>query len=140
MEVEEFRERKKLEEIVGRLDRDLDSVIVEGLSDKYVLEKLGFDGKIFLSAERTLEGLVEDVVRGSDRTAVLTDFDSHGKEQNRLISHELDKEMDVVRSAREEFGAQLTSTGRRTIEDIRPLFHSKQDKFVEAALDRLVPR
>ncbi len=140
MREEEFRERKRLEAVVEKLDRDLDSIVVEGIDDRKVMEKLGFSGKIFLSAEKTMEELVEDVSRGAGRIGVLTDFDEHGKDEGRKISRALEKEIDVVRSSREEFGEQLTSAGRRTIEEIKPLFRSKERKFVEAALDRLVPR
>lgn len=137
MRKELFEERKRLEKVVEKLDRDVDSIIVEGFSDRRIMQKLGFTGKIFLSAERTVEDLVEDVSRGAQKVAVLTDFDEHGKQRNREIAHELEKEVDVLRASREEFGAQLTSTGRRCIEDIQPLFHSKQDKFVDAAIDGL---
>lgn len=139
MDKEKFRERNRLMEVTERLDRDLDALIVEGFCDKQVMRKLGFEGKIFLSAERNNQLLAEDVGRGSEKVAVLTDFDSHGKQQNREISHELQDKVDVINSARKEFGAQLTSTGRRAIEDIEPLFHSKEEKFVDAALDRLTP-
>ncbi|PSH01711.1 MAG: hypothetical protein BRC27_01240 [Nanohaloarchaea archaeon SW_10_44_10] len=137
METEKYRQRQKLIKVTGRLDRDLDALIVEGFCDKQVMRKLGFEGKIFLSAERKTELLVEDVERGAEKVAVLTDFDSHGKEQNRKIRQQLQDKVDVLNSAREEFGVQLTSTGRRTIEDIEPLLHSKEEKFVDAALDQL---
>jgi 5S rRNA maturation endonuclease (ribonuclease M5) len=134
---EEYIERNRLEEVVSRIDRDVDAVIVEGYSDRIALEKLGFSGKIFLSAEKSVEGLVEDVARGSNRVAVLTDFDTHGKAQARMISRELDKEIDVLNSARKEFGKQLTSRGRMAVEDVAPLFVDKDQKFVDAALDGL---
>ncbi len=137
MEREDYIERNRLEEVVSRIDRDVDAAIVEGYSDRVVLEKLGFRGKIFLSAEKSVEGLVEDVARGAERVAVLTDFDSHGKDQARVISRELDKEIDVLNSAREEFGKQLTSRGRMAVEDVAPLFIDKDQKFVDAALDGL---
>lgn len=137
MEEQDFREKKKLEELVERIERNVDSVIVEGFSDKLVIQELGFEGKIFLSAERATDDLIEDVSRASERVAVLTDFDEHGKQQNREIARELEKEVDVIRSLREEFGSQLTSTGRHAIEDIKPLFHSRQEKFVDAALDTI---
>ena len=137
MKKEEHRELRNLENTVERIDRDVDAVIVEGYSDLHYLEKLGFDGKIFMSAERTVEDLVEDVSRGADRVAVLTDFDSTGKEASSEISRELEKEIDVIHSAREEFGQQLTSTGRRCVEDVRPLFDDREQKFVDAMLDRL---
>lgn len=136
---EEFKELQKLKKIVKTLDRDLDSIIVEGYSDKQVMRKLGFAGKIFLSAEKTIEDLTEDVARGARRTAILTDFDEHGKKQNKKISHEISKEIDVSFSARNKFGKQLTSTGRRDIEDIRPLFENKNQKFIDARLHRLFP-
>lgn len=123
--------------VTEKLDRDLDALIVEGFCDKQVMRKLGFEGKIFLSAERKVELLAEDVERGAERVAVLTDFDSHGKEENRKIRQALQDRVDVFNSAREEFGSQLTSTGRRAIEDIKPLFRSKEQKFVDAALDQL---
>lgn len=122
---------------MSHIDRDADSVIVEGYSDRLVIQKLGFEGKIFLSAEKTIEGLVEDVSRGSDKTVVLTDFDDHGKEEAEKISRELDKKIDVIRSHRDEFGKQLTSTGRIAIEDVSPLFIDKEQKFIDAALDRI---
>jgi 5S rRNA maturation endonuclease (ribonuclease M5) len=137
MKTEDYKELKRLERLVDKLDRDLDSVIVEGYADKKAMKKLGFTGKIFLSAERTIEDLVEDVARGSDRTAVLTDFDAHGKEQYRKISHELQGKVKNSISSREAFGKQLTSRGRHAVEDVRPLFEDKNQKFVEAALSRL---
>lgn len=137
MELQDYREKNRLIEVTDKLNRDLDALIVEGFSDKQVMRKLGFEGKIFLSAERKLELLAEDVERGAEKVAILTDFDSHGKEENRKLKQLLQDKVDLFNSAREEFGAQLTSTGRRTIEDIEPLFHSKEDKFVDAALDQL---
>jgi 5S rRNA maturation endonuclease (ribonuclease M5) len=137
MRQDEFRELKQLERCVEKISGDVDAAVVEGFSDRYFLDKLGFEGKIFMSAERTLEDLVEDVSRGAEKVVVLTDFDEHGKEENRKISHSLDQEIDVIRAARDEFGSQLTSTGRRAVEDVRPLFDDKDQKFVEAALDGL---
>ena len=137
MRDEDFRERQKLESMTKMIDRDVDSVIVEGYSDKIAIRNLGFNGKIFLSAERSIEDLAEDVERGCRRVAVLTDFDSHGKEQNSMIIQELQGKVDVINSLRRDFGAQLTSTGRMAIEDILPLFESKEDKFVEEMLDEI---
>lgn len=128
---------KQLEETVEKLDRDLDSVIVEGFDDKKVMRKLGFTGKIFLSAELSIEDLVEDVERGSEKTAVLTDFDSHGKKENQKIRHALQGRVKNSISAREEFGVQLTSNDRHAVEDVRVLFEDKEQKFVDAALSRL---
>lgn len=137
MKKEDFRELKKLEQIVEKLDRDLDSIIVEGYDDRKAIKNLGFTGKIFLSAEKTVEDLVEDVSRGSERTAVLTDFDEHGKKQNRKISQALLGEVKNSISSRREFGKQLTSHGRHAVEDVKPLFRDKDQKFVDAALSRL---
>jgi 5S rRNA maturation endonuclease (ribonuclease M5) len=137
MRKEKFREKNRLEDIIEDIDRNVDSVIVEGWSDKKMIQKMGFEGKIFMSAERTVEDLVEDVSRGSNAVAVLTDFDAHGKEAAEEISRRLQEEVDVLRSARKKFGAQLTSTDRRAVEDVRPLFDDKDEKFVEAAMDGL---
>ena len=137
MKKEDFREKNRLEDIIEDIDRNVDSVIVEGWSDKKMIQKLGVEGKIFMSAERTVEDLVEDVSRGSQRVAVLTDFDAHGKEAAEEISRILQEEVDVLRSSRKKFGAQLTSKDRRAVEDVRPLFDDKDEKFVEAAMDQL---
>lgn len=113
---------------------------MEGLADKEVMENLGFEGDIILSAEKTIEDLVQKLERSKNNSVVvLTDFDEHGKEQAKEITHRLDKKMDVHRTAREKFGRQLTSTDRRAIEDVKPLFEDKNKKFVDATLDRLFP-
>jgi len=137
VEKDDYVEKRELERVISRIDRDVDSVVVEGYSDRIVVEKLGFSGKIFLSAEKTLEGLAEDVGRAAERVAVLTDFNNHGNEQAGKISRRIDMEVDVIRSCRKQFGKQLTSTGRKAVEDIAPLFVDKEEKFVEAALDDL---
>lgn len=137
MNKEYYIEKKQLEKVITEIEKTVDTIVVEGWSDKKMIQKLGYTGKIFLSAEKTVDDLVEDVARRTGKAAVLTDFDSHGKEQAKIISRELDKEIDVVRSARERFGKQLTSTNRRAVEDIRPLFNDKEEKFVEAAMDQI---
>jgi len=137
MEQEKFKELKKLEKVVEKLDRDLDSVIVEGYDDREVIKELGFTGKVFLSAEKTVEDLVEDVVRGSNRTAILTDFDSHGKKENKKIRKALEEKVNNSISSRNLIGKQLTKNGRMTIESARPLLNDKEQKFIDAALSRL---
>lgn len=137
MNKEDYIEKNRLSNIVEKISRDVDSVIVEGWADKKIMQKLGFKGKIFMSAERTHGDLCEDVARVSDKAAVLTDFDSHGKEEAREISRKLQEEIDVIRSHRKEFGAQLTSKDRRAVEDIQPLFDDKEKKFIDAELDQL---
>lgn len=134
---EKHVERERLKQEVKKIDRDVDAVIVEGYSDKEILRKLGFNGRIFMCAERTTEDLAEDVCRSCKRVAVLTDFDSHGKKLSRELTRVLEQEIDVLNSSRKSFGAEFTSTGRRAIEDAAPLFRSKQQKFVDAALDHL---
>jgi len=137
VDTEEFKELKNLERLVDKLDKDLDSVIVEGFSDRKAMRKLGFNGKIFLSAEASVESLTEDVARGSEKTAVLTDFDSHGKKQNKKIRQSLEGEVKNSLTSRKKFGLQLTSNDRHAIEDLLPLFDDKEQKFVDAALSRL---
>ena len=133
----DFRELQQLQKITEMIDRDADSVIVEGYSDKVAIRQLGFKGKIFQSAERSVEDLAEDVERGAVRVAVLTDFDTHGKDQNSEIIQALQGKVDVINSLRRDFGAQLTSNGRHAVEDVLPLFESKEDKFIEEMLDEI---
>ncbi|MFQ3308259.1 MAG: 5S rRNA maturation endonuclease (ribonuclease M5) [Candidatus Nanohaloarchaea archaeon] len=133
----DFHQLKQLERTVEKIDHDVDAAVVEGYSDKKALEKLGFTGRIFQSAERAVEELSEDIERSIDTVAILTDFDSHGKEASRELSQELEDKVNVDLAARKSFGKVLTSQDRYDVEDVAPLFSSWQDKFVEAALDRL---
>ncbi|WP_414837102.1 hypothetical protein [Candidatus Nanohalococcus occultus] len=134
---ERFKQLKNLEKAVEELNRDLDGIIVEGFSDKRAMRKLGFEGKIFQSAERSIEDLTEDVARGTRKVAVLTDYDSHGRKEAEKITHALQGRTDILISARKKFGEVLTYNDRHAIEDVEPLFSSWEDKFVDAALDRL---
>lgn len=134
---EKHVERERLKREMSKIDRDVDAVIVEGYSDREVVRKLGFEGRVFMCAERTTEDLAEDICRSCNRVTILTDFDSHGKKLSRELTRVLNKDIDVVTSSRKNFGAEFTSTGRRAIEDAAPLFRSKQQKFVDAALDGL---
>lgn len=137
MNKQDLKEKKRLEKITETIDRDVEAVIVEGFSDRRILRKLGFKGRIFESAEKSIEDLREDVARSVDSVAVLTDFDAHGKKQAKLITQALEKEIDVLRSLRRDFGSQMAENDRRAVEDIGPLFESKEKKFIDAALDRL---
>lgn len=110
---------------------------MEGKADQKILRKLGYQGQIFLSAERKTEELVKKIAKTAEIAVVLTDFDKHGKKQAKEITRKLDKEIDVIKTEREKFGKQLTSTDRRAIEDIKPLFENKNQKFVDATLDQL---
>ncbi len=139
MKDEDYKSLKRLEKEVEKIDRDVYSVIVEGFSDMKAIKELGFTGRIYMSAEKSVEDLSEDVIRGSESVAILTDFDSHGKEQNRKISQVLQEEVIVDFSARKSFGKELTSQDRHAVEDVIPLFSSWRDKFTEATLDRLFP-
>jgi 5S rRNA maturation endonuclease (ribonuclease M5) len=138
VEKKKYREKKLLEGEVQRIDREVDAAIVEGFSDRRVLEALGFESRIFECAERSIEDLTEDVGRFAERVVILTDFDSHGKQQNRELQHALQGRTDVIRSARKSFGRQLTSTGRIDVEDAAPLLVDKEQKFVDADLSRLM--
>jgi 5S rRNA maturation endonuclease (ribonuclease M5) len=137
MNKEDYKEKHRLEQIIQKISRDTDTVIVEGWADKKIIQKLGFKGKVFLSAEKTHQDLVEDVSRRSEKAAVLTDFDQHSKKQAKEISRKLQQKVDVIRSARKQFGKELTANDRRAVEDARTLFEDKEQKFVEAAMDSL---
>lgn len=139
MNDEEFKSLKRLEREVEKIDRDVDSVIVEGFNDMKAIKELGFTGRIYMSAEKSVEDLTEDVIRGSETVAILTDFDSHGKEQNKKIAQVLQEDILVDFSARKSFGKELTSQDRYAVEDVIPLFSSWRDKFTDATLDRLFP-
>jgi len=129
--------REKLRALVTKMDTDVDAIIVEGESDKRVLRQLGMETRIFTCGGRNPELFCEDVSRVSRKVVILTDFDTHGKELNREFCQLLEGETDVLNSYRRDFGKLLTSEDRHCVEDIRPLFHSDYDKYVDANLDRL---
>jgi 5S rRNA maturation endonuclease (ribonuclease M5) len=140
MRTEKFRERKELEGIVSRIDRDVDAVVVEGFSDRKVLRGLGMESRMFECAERAVEDLTEDLERAVDRVAILTDFDSHGEEENQELVHELQGRVDVIQSARRSLESAFREEGRMAIEDAAPLLKSKEKKFEDALADRLFMR
>jgi len=47
MNKEKFRERKQLEQVIRKIDRDVDSIIVEGYCDKKVMENLDLKAGYF---------------------------------------------------------------------------------------------
>lgn len=134
---EEFRERKRFESLIDELNKNSVSVVVEGYMDQLVLRKLGFRGKVFLSAERKNEDLCEDVARGSERVVILTDFDSHGRKQNKKLGKLLEGKVDVINSFRRDMKAEMAENDRYAIEDIRPILQNKNKKFVEEKLDEI---
>lgn len=134
---DDFYHREQLRDLVHRIDRDADAVVVEGRHDKEVLEHLGLSVRVFTCAGRIPTEFCNTVGRVSSHVVMLTDFDSHGKELNREMSRMLSEKTDVMHAYREEFGALLTSKGRHCIEDIRPLLGDPEKHFKQAQLDRL---
>lgn len=137
VETENFKEKKRFESLIEDFNRNSVAIIVEGYRDKMVLENLGFEGKVFLSAERKNEDLCEDVARGSEKVVILTDFDSHGRDQNRKIRKLLEGKTDVINSFRKEMKVKMARNDRYAIEDIRPVLEDKKKKFVEEKLDEI---
>lgn len=134
---EEFLYREQLRKLAGRIDRDVDAIIVEGKSDEHALRQLGVGIRVFKFGGRGVDEFCETVGRVSERVVILTDFDRHGKELNKEMQSLLVEETDVLASYRRDFGKLLTSKDRYCIEDITPLFSSLADSFVEEELDKL---
>ncbi|MDY6771078.1 MAG: hypothetical protein SV186_03920 [Candidatus Nanohaloarchaea archaeon] len=134
---EEYEYRERVRRFVQRMDDNVDAIIVEGESDKRVLRRLGAESRIFTSGGRSPEPFAETVARVTDRLVILTDFDEHGKELNKEFQHLLREDVTIFHAYRRDFGKLLTSSGRHCVEDLRPLFDSRFEKFVDAKLDRL---
>ncbi|MDY6778499.1 MAG: hypothetical protein SVU32_07575 [Candidatus Nanohaloarchaea archaeon] len=134
---EEYSYRERLRDIVGSIDTDVDAVIVEGRDDMHVLRRLGLSVRVFRCGGRGHEQFCNDVARVSEKVVILTDFDEHGKELNKKFSRMLSGDVDIISSYRRDFGKLLTSQDRYCVEDIRPLFSSRVDKYIDATLDRL---
>lgn len=134
---EEYEYREEMIELLQRADRDADAIIVEGVSDKKVLRQCGVESRVFTCGGKEPEAFAETIGRVSERVVILTDFDSHGKELNDEFRHLLREDVHVLSAHRRDIGAHLTESGRHCIEDLRPLFSSRFEKFVDVKLDRL---
>jgi len=134
---EDYIYREKLRKLAQKIDNDVDAIIVEGKSDKRILRKLGVEGHIFTCGGKVPELFCDDVARVSNKIVILTDFDEHGKELNKEFRQLLSSDVDILSSYRKQFGKLLTSRDRYCIEDLRPLFTSRFQKFVDVDLDRL---
>lgn len=111
--------KKELLDIVDKMDRDVEAVIVEGRRDKEALEKAGFSGRIYTCSEDT-DGIVSvarEVRERHDSVAILTDFDQEGDDLYGKLRGSI-PESKVRIIWRKKLGKVLTQKGRRDIESI----------------------
>ncbi len=106
-------------DLVGKMDRDVDAVVVEGGHDREALERAGFSGRIYTCSENAngVVALAKTVAAENDAVSILTDFDQEGKDLYGTL-REVIPERTVHPIWRRKLGALLTQKGRRDIESI----------------------
>lgn len=116
----EFRD--EVVDVIQRMDRDVDAVIVEGRHDREALERAGFSGKIYRCSETrgSLNSLAREVTEDEVTVSILTDFDEEGRKLCGKLREAL-PERRTRRIWRRKIGELLTRKGRRDIESINNL-------------------
>ncbi len=128
---DEHVQREEFRRLVARIDRDADTIIVEGAADRRVLQALGAETSIAACGGRDAAPFCRAVAADADHVVILTDFDEAGKELNQRLRRQLSGDVDVIASYRQQFGQLLAVDNRQCVEDIAPLLRSPFDTVVE---------
>lgn len=115
--------RRDLHELLQRMDRDVEAIIVEGPNDRQALRDTGVTTSIHMcSRSNGLVGFATSV--DADSIAILTDYDDHGRGLNGKL-RELLPDAHVASRWRRELGLHLTQRGHYDIESINNVFGSR---------------
>ncbi|MDY6761966.1 MAG: hypothetical protein SVY41_02875 [Candidatus Nanohaloarchaea archaeon] len=114
-----MRLRAAVEQLVGRMDRDVEAAVVEGGRDRAALEKAEFTGTIYTCSENSngVVALARRVAQENTAVAVLTDFDPAGKELHGKLRESIPARH-VHGIWRQKLAELLTVNGHRDIESI----------------------
>ena len=85
------QELEELLELLNKLKKSNNLVIVEGQKDKKALERLGFNANKILTLKKPLYAVVEEAAGKSRECAILTDLDRKGRELYSRLRQELQK-------------------------------------------------
>ena len=111
---------RKLRELLVRMDRSVEVVIVEGPNDRSALRSGGVTVDIHeCSTGRGVAGCARTITGGP--VAILTDYDDHGRRLNGEL-RDLLPDAAVAPHWRQELGLLLTSRGRYDIESLNNVF------------------
>ncbi|MDY6765811.1 MAG: hypothetical protein SVW77_00430 [Candidatus Nanohaloarchaea archaeon] len=120
-----MRMRSAVRQLVGEMDEDVDAAIVEGGRDRTALERAGFTGDIYTCCENTdgIVGLARRIAAHHSAVAVLTDFDTAGKELHGKLRDALPARQ-VHGIWRQKLAELLAVNGHRDIESINNILDS----------------
>jgi 5S rRNA maturation endonuclease (ribonuclease M5) len=110
-----------VQQLVQKMNRDVDAVIVEGPNDREALKSAGVTRPIHTCSDTNgIVGFARSMA-AEGTVAILTDFDEAGKRLNGRLRELLPGRK--VRSIwRQKLGKLLTEHGRRDIESLNNVF------------------
>ncbi|UCH02538.1 MAG: hypothetical protein JSV20_01755 [Candidatus Bathyarchaeota archaeon] len=116
---------KELENLISKMNYDVDAAIVEGPHDKKTLKLLGYTKPILICSKRSHNELVDLIAKRYPRIVVLTDFDEQGVILNKKLSDLFEKRgVKVDRFYRTKFLKLLKAVRISTIEGIYSIKHA----------------
>ncbi|MGC9059036.1 MAG: toprim domain-containing protein [Candidatus Aenigmatarchaeota archaeon] len=110
---------EELKDVIEKMNREIDCVIVEGKNDKVALEMLGLKKKILYHFQ--LEKIEGKVV-------ILTDFDREGNRIAKEITRKIGEKR-IEKIYREKFRKILKKFGRNDIQSIKNLIEEYYSKI-----------
>lgn len=116
--------RDTVEDLVQRMNREADAVIVEGSKDERGLRAAGLTIPVMTYSRVSIWLFVHRLKQEHDRVVILTDFDEKGEEYNAELQDRLTGTVTVLQGLRKAFGKALTQTGRRDIESLNNVFNA----------------
>jgi len=106
-------------ELIEKMNREVDVVIVEGINDKKVLRELGFKKEILTVGTRK---------RPNGKFTILTDFDEEGKKIAKRLCKKYG-EKHLIKVYRKKFNELLSRYGIKEIEGIRSIVREVLNLF-----------
>lgn len=111
---------RQIRELLDRMDREVDAVVVEGPNDKAALREGGVTVPVFECSSSS--GLDTFARRLPGQTIViLTDYDTHGRRLNGQL-RDLLSDARIESRWRRDLGLLLTKRGRYDIESLNNVF------------------
>lgn len=117
----------EIENLIDRMDTDVDAAVVEGKRDREALEGAGFDGRIYTCSENTdgLASLAATLTSDAGQIAVLTDFDEEGRKLCSSLKRMIPGRY-LNRVWRKKLGKLLTARGHRDVESINNIVENPE--------------
>ena len=109
----------EIEQVIEKMNNDLECIVVEGLKDRIALRELGFE-KDIIECSNLGFGIIDELE--NKKVAILTDYDKHGTMMWKKLSRALESRgAKVDDTYRKKIGELLNVEKRKTIEAINNL-------------------